>query len=61
MGECLPDEDVVPISFGPDQIVKVFIDYNSIQEHVTDPRFAIVDNPEDADALFVKQSWKQFA
>ncbi|CAI9739933.1 tubulin--tyrosine ligase 12 [Octopus vulgaris] len=55
----LPDEDEEPFVMNKD-ILKVYMDYDTMDGHLTDPRFVVVDDRDSADILFVKENLKNF-
>ncbi|XP_014781952.1 tubulin--tyrosine ligase-like protein 12 isoform X1 [Octopus bimaculoides] len=55
----LPDKDEEPFVMNKN-ILKAYIDYDTMEGHLTDPRFVVVDDRDSADILFVKENLKNF-
>ncbi|OWF47118.1 tubulin--tyrosine ligase-like protein 12 [Mizuhopecten yessoensis] len=43
-----------------DRNVRIFVEYSSLKDHLTDKRFEIVETEEEADVIWTFKSWKDF-
>ncbi|KAH9525039.1 Tubulin--tyrosine ligase-like protein 12 [Bulinus truncatus] len=59
--ESLPSPNVKSAGEFKNKNVKVFLEYTKFSEHLTDPRFEIVDNPDEADVLWYFQHFHNFS
>ncbi|CAL4081098.1 unnamed protein product, partial [Meganyctiphanes norvegica] len=57
--ESVPDDiNIIPLP--SDRPIKVYADYRFIREYLTDKRFAITENQEEADILWFSEHFKDF-
>ncbi|KAI8791781.1 tubulin--tyrosine ligase protein 12 [Biomphalaria glabrata] len=58
--ETQPSPNIKFIGPNESKKLKVFLEYDKFSAHLTDPRFELVDNPDDADILWYFQHFHQF-
>ncbi|XP_065074738.1 tubulin--tyrosine ligase-like protein 12 [Ochlerotatus camptorhynchus] len=58
--ESLPDPDVAPPLFDGNSPLKVYSEYDMVNQYLTDPGFEIVQSPEEADILWLTSHFKQY-
>ncbi|KXJ70481.1 hypothetical protein RP20_CCG023429 [Aedes albopictus] len=58
--ESLPDPDVAPPLFDGNSALKVYSEYDMVNQYLTDPGFEIVTNPEEADIHWLTSHFKQY-
>ncbi|XP_055585705.1 tubulin--tyrosine ligase-like protein 12 [Uranotaenia lowii] len=58
--ESLQNPDVAPPLFDGNRPLKVYSQYDMVNKYLTDPGFEIVDNPDDADILWMTSHFKQY-
>jgi len=58
--ETLPNSDVEFPGLPRDRSIRVYCDVEQVCQHLTDPRFELVDNVDDADILWTKHYLKDF-
>lgn len=59
--ESLPDLDVEFPPVSRDRILKVYMDYGKmLKDHLTDPRFQLVDDITQADVIWTQRHYKDF-
>ncbi|CAL1531890.1 unnamed protein product [Lymnaea stagnalis] len=60
LNETLPSSDFEFPGLPKDRNVKVFIEYREFIEHLTDPRFEVVESPDQADVLWYFRHFHEF-
>ncbi|KAJ8315078.1 hypothetical protein KUTeg_007228 [Tegillarca granosa] len=60
MEETLPDPDAPLPELPKDRNIRIYINYRGFKENLTDPRFEVVDNIEEADIIWTTQHWKDY-
>lgn len=60
MKETSPNLDVPFPGLPRDRRIKVFVEYSTLKDHLTDERFERVDTPDEADVIWTFKSWKDF-
>ncbi|XP_065369083.1 tubulin--tyrosine ligase-like protein 12 [Calliphora vicina] len=55
------EDDMQEPQFDRNEPLKVYTEYEMVQEHLTSPYFSLVDNPESADILWLTTHYKNFA
>jgi len=58
--ETLPNVDVVFPGLPRDRSIRVYSDVDQVSQHLTDPRFELVESMDDADVLWTKHYLKDF-
>lgn len=58
--ESLPNPDVAPPLFDGNCALKVYSEYDMVNQYLTDPGFEIVTSPEEADILWLTSHFKQY-
>ncbi|ESO84257.1 hypothetical protein LOTGIDRAFT_205898 [Lottia gigantea] len=60
VNESLPNPTATYPDLPKDRSIKVYMEYKNLAEHLTDPRFELIDNTADADILWLNQHYKDF-
>ena len=60
MNETVPSDTFEYPGQPRDKNLRVYVDYSAFSDNLTDKRFEIVDNPEDADVLWYKNHFYDF-
>ncbi|XP_023304838.2 tubulin--tyrosine ligase-like protein 12 [Lucilia cuprina] len=55
------EDEMQEPQFDRNEPLKVFTEYEMVEQHLTSPCFTIVDNPESADILWLTTHYKKFA
>lgn len=55
------EEDLQEPQFDHNEPLKVYTEYDMVQQHLTSPCFTLVDTPESADILWLTTHYKNFA
>lgn len=58
--ESLPNPDVAPPQFDGNSPLKVYSEYDIVNQYLKDPGFEIVQSPEEADILWLTSHFKQY-
>lgn len=58
--ETLPNPDVAPPLFDGNSPLKVYSEYDMVNQYLTDPGYEIVHSPEEADILWLTTHFKQY-
>lgn len=60
MTETLPSEDVDVPDLPSDRPIRTYVEYTFIRDFLKHPRFQLVDNPDEAEILWLSSHFKDF-
>ena len=60
LNETLPNPDSVIPSLPTDRPIRVYVEYSFIRSHLQSPRFEQVENPDDAEILWLSSHFKDY-
>lgn len=60
MTETLPSTDVEIPDLPKDRPIRTYVEYTFIRDFLKHPRFELVDNPDEAEILWLSSHFKDF-